>query len=344
MNRGFCVRIHVCSANDGCAQLGGYPQFGWACTRRHRLTLHYPTVIAPALELLDAIGGFATTGQLLTVMTRQELDVQVRKGGLIRVWYGIYAATEPSMIGRLRALDLFMGDEAVVCLGTAAALYGFDVENTTAIHVLDRGRRMRPTVGLMVHQRVGAPIRRVNGRLATTPAWTAVEVARRLPRPRALATLDAALHAACCAGPELAAAIHEQRGRRGIAAVRDLFEFADCRAESAMESEARLVMIDGGLPRPELQYVITGRGGDAWRVDFAWPAARVAAEYESIEWHVGRAEMLRDKSRFASVQELDWTVIPITVDDVRLHPQRMNERIAVHLARSNSLPSRRGIA
>jgi very-short-patch-repair endonuclease len=111
-----------------------------------------------------------------------------------------------------------------------------------------------------------------------------------------------------------------------------------------MESEARLVMIDGGLPRPELQYTIKGRGGDAWRVDFAWPSARVAAEYESIDWHAGRNEMLRDKSRFASVQELDWTVIPITVDDVRLHPHRMNERIAVHLARSNGVSSRRGIA
>jgi hypothetical protein len=54
--------------------------------------------------------------------------------------------------------------------------------------------------------------------------------------------------------------------------------------------------------------------------------------------------MLRDKSRFASVQELDWTVIPITVDDVRLHPHRMNERIAVHLTRSNGVSSRRGIA
>jgi hypothetical protein len=44
------------------------------------------------------------------------------------------------------------------------------VETTSAIHVLDPGIRMRPTVGLMVHQRTGAPIRRIAGRLATTPA------------------------------------------------------------------------------------------------------------------------------------------------------------------------------
>lgn len=109
-----------------------------------------------ALTILEKAGGFATTAQLLTVMTRQQLDVQVKNGGLVRVWYGVYAAQEPDLLGRLAALDVFMGGHAVACLGTAAALYGFDTENTVAIHMLDPGVRMRPTVGLMVHQRVGA--------------------------------------------------------------------------------------------------------------------------------------------------------------------------------------------
>ncbi|MBL7325995.1 hypothetical protein INQ16_30890, partial [Escherichia coli] len=102
-----------------------------------------------ALTILEKAGGFATTAQLLTVMTRQQLDVQVKNGGLVRVWYGVYAAQEPDLLGRLAALDVFMGGHAVACLGTAAALYGFDTENTVAIHMLDPGVRMRPTVGLM---------------------------------------------------------------------------------------------------------------------------------------------------------------------------------------------------
>lgn len=191
---------------------------------------------------------------------------------------------------------------AVACLGTAAALYGFDTENTVAIHMLDPGVRMRPTVGLMVHQRVGARLQRVSGRLATAPAWTAVEVARQLRRPRALATLDAALRSMRCARSEIENAVAEQRGRRGIVAARELLPFADGRAESAMESEARLVMIDHGLPLPELQYPIHGHGGEMWRVDFAWPDMRLAAEYESIEWHAGPAEMLRDKTRWAKLK------------------------------------------
>lgn len=288
-----------------------------------------------ALAFIIQAGGIATTAQLLTVMTRQQIDVQVKKGNLFRVWRGVYTTEVPDLLGRLAALDVVMGQRAICCMGTAAALYGFDVENSTAIHVLDPGIRMRPTKGLMVHQRLGAPLKSVAGRLATAPGWTAVEVARTLGRPRALATLDAALRSTWCGQADLENAVREQCGRRGIVAVRGLLEYADARAESAMESEARLVMIDYGLPKPELQYEIRGRGGETWRVDFAWPDLRVAAEYESIAWHAGRLEMLRDRERQAGIQDLRWTVIPIIVDDVRLHPWRLADRIAGHLARAN---------
>lgn len=285
-----------------------------------------------AQQLLEQLGGLATTQQLLQVMTRDELAWQVRLGELIRVRHGVYASYEPDMAGRLRALDAFLGREAVACLGTAAALYGFDLESTTATHVLDPAIRLRPKVGLMVHQRHGAPLQRISGRLATSPAWTAVEVARRLTRPRALATLDAALHSGWCTAAELAKAVNEQRGRRGIVNVRELLNYADGRAESAMESEARLVMIDYDVPIPELQYEIVGRDGTTYRVDFAWPDERVAAEYESVDWPAGRMEMLRDKKRFAGVQEVGWLVIPIVTTDVRGQPARLAGRLNHHLA------------
>jgi len=288
---------------------------------------------SPALALLQELGGFANAQQLLSVMTRDQLRAQVKNGGLIRVWYGVYAATEPDLVGRLAALDLFMGRGAVACMGTAAALYGFDLENTVAVHVLDPGVRLRPTKGLIVHQRVGAPLKRVAGRVATAPAWTAIEVARTLRRPRALATLDAALHSRSCTRAELENAVREQKGRRGIVVVRDLLPYADGRAESGMESEARLVMIDYGLPTPELQYEIRALDGTVHRVDFAWPEQRVVAEYESIDWHSGRVEMIRDKKRYADFQDLRLTVIPIVVDDVRREPWRLAHRLEYHLSR-----------
>lgn len=286
-----------------------------------------------ACDAIGRFGGIATTAQLLTVMTRQQLDVQMRNGGLVKVWKGVYAARTPDLAGRLDALDLFVGRPVVACMGTAAALYGFDFENTTSVHVLDPGVRLRSKVGLTVHQRTGAPLRRVAGRLVTSPAWTAVEVARQLPRPRALAVLDGALASGLCTHDDLERAVWEQVGRRGIVRVRDLLPFADGRAESAMESEARLVFIDYGLPMPELQFEIRGPSGELWRVDFAWPEQHVVAEYESVDWHAGRAEMLRDKRRSAGIQQVDWTYVPIVVDDVRIEPWRLADRVSHHLSR-----------
>ncbi len=293
----------------------------------------------PALEnLFTRHGDFIDTATLLTVITRGRLDQLVKRGELVRVRHGMYGSAIPGRAGRLAVLDRHLGQPAVACLGTAAALYCFDTEGTTTLHVLDPGIRLRPTVGLMVHQRLGAPLKRVEGRLATAPAWTAVETARMLPRPRALATLDAALHSGWCTPAAIEQAITEQKGRRGIVAVRALAPVADGRAESPMESEARLVMLDGGLPWPKLQYEI-----EEWRVDFAWPDAGVVAEYESVEWHAGRLEMLRDRARFAAIQHLGWTVIPIVAADVRMYPERLVDRIATHLDR-NTPAKRRKLA
>jgi hypothetical protein len=100
-----------------------------------------------------------------------------------------------------------------------------------------------------------------------------------------------------------------------------------------MESEARLVMIDHGLPLPELQYEIEALDGTVHRVDFAWPDHGVVAEYESIDWHSGRLEMIRDKKRYADFQDLGLTVIPIVVDDVRCKPWRLADRLWHHLSR-----------
>jgi hypothetical protein len=285
-------------------------------------------------EIFTSSGGLATREQLLLVMSKKTHATHLRRGAIIRVWQGVYSLGPRDEVGRLAGLDLMTGRGIVACMGTAAQLYGFDTEKDNRIHILDPGVRMRPTSGLVVHQRVGAPLRRVKGRLATAPAWTAVEVARTLQRPRVLATLDAALHCGACTAAYLDAAIREQKGRRGIVKVRELMDRAGGRAESPMESEARLVFIDGGLPSPKLQYEIVDRCGDLWRVDFAWPEAMVVAEYDSMEWHASPAALKHDRIKTSRLQECGYSVVTIVVDDVRYKPFDLVARIVYHLDRA----------
>ena len=278
-------------------------------------------------DLVNGADGLITAAEIQAVMSRKMLRTHVQSGDLVRVCHGVYALAPPDVAGTLRALDMMVGRPIVACLGTAALLHGFDTERNPRVHVLDPGVRVRPTKGVMVHQRVGAPLHRVNGRLTTAPAWTAVEVACSLRRPRALATLDAALRVGACTMPELEVAAREQTGRRGIVHVRELLPHADCRAESPMESEARLVFIDHDLPTPELQYEIVDQCGDLWRVDFAWPDRMVVAEYDSMEWHANPRIWRRDRLKVERLKDCGWTTVPMVVDDVRLQPCELVTRI-----------------
>ena len=90
----------------------------------------------------------------------------------------MYAAAQPDLLTRLRALDLVVGSHIVACLQTAAELYGFNTDQEPTVHVLDPGFRLRSASGLVVHQREGAPLQLVSSRRATAPAWSAVELAR----------------------------------------------------------------------------------------------------------------------------------------------------------------------
>ena len=93
----------------------------------------------------------------MSVISRKALASHLQAGAIVRVWQGVYAPSLPDTLGRLAALELATGKPIVACMGTAAYLHGFDIENDGRIHVLDPGIRIRPTPELMVHQRNGAP-------------------------------------------------------------------------------------------------------------------------------------------------------------------------------------------
>lgn len=288
-------------------------------------------------RLLDEQGGVVTSAQALAFLTRRSLEAELKTGGLQRIWYGIYGRGDVDIRSRLRGLDLATGTTVAVCLGTAAAAYGFDTEETIELHVLNpSGGQLRSADGLVVHRRDGAPLTLVAGRPATAPGWTAIEVARGLRRPRALATLDAALRSRTCSRVDLSEALERQVGRRGIVGVRELLPLAAPEAESPMESEARLVMIDGGLPTPVLQYEVVDTNGRTWRLDFAWPEYRVAAEYDGVVWHSGPSAFFRDRRRSAALGDLGWVAIPILAEDVRRWPGQLVRRIEMRLAHART--------
>ena len=118
--------------------------------------------------------------------------------------------------------------------------------------------------------------------------------------------------------------------------MRDLIALADGLAESPMESEARLAMIDGGLPIPQLQYEVVDGNRERRRLDFAWPDFRVAVEYDGIDWHSGAEAMRRDRRRASALMDVGWVVIAIVFEDVRYRTWEFVARIDAQLRRTRA--------
>jgi hypothetical protein len=101
-------------------------------------------------RLLDTQGGVVTSAQALTFLTRRGLEAELKNGELQKIWYGVYRRGDVDRRLRLRGLDLVTGTTVAACLGTAAAVYGFDTELTADLHVLNPpGQQLRSGDGLV---------------------------------------------------------------------------------------------------------------------------------------------------------------------------------------------------
>ena len=97
--------------------------------------------------------------------------------------------------------------------------------------------------------------------------------------------------------------------------VRRVLSRADGLAESPQETRLRLLVVDGGLPAPVAQYVVEHEGRFVARVDLAWPALRVAVEYDGA-WHAEPGQFARDRRRLNRLQAAGWQVVFVTAADL----------------------------
>jgi len=122
--------------------------------------------------------------------------------------------------------------------------------------------------------------------------------------------------------PDLRATVRRlsARGRNGVGVLRRIIDERDPGrrlTESAMEMRLLQALRANGLPEPVTQYEIREHGRFVARVDAAYPELRIALEYESLDWHTGKAALLRNSKRRTAVVAVGWLPIAVTVDDLR---------------------------
>ena len=205
---------------------------------------------------------------------------------------GAYVVGQPALTARARHLLVLhatlsgLRTPAVVSHVSAAVLPGLPLWGMSLhqVHITrrppartDSGTRLRSHAARLPDDDIVL----VGSIPVTAVARTVVDLARTLPFAAALAVADAALHQGSTTDADLRAVLDAAAGSRGARAARRVIEAADGRSESVGESRSRAIMIELGLPLPDLQVEVRDADGVLiGRCDFGWEAQRLLGEFD----------------------------------------------------------------
>ena len=258
-------------------------------------------------------------------ITRRSLDDAVRCRLVRRATRGVYVRADvpDTTEVRVAALALAMNPFTVICDRTAAWVYRIEVMDFRELDLLPpvetyalrgRSRTSRPECTGGQRDLLPEDICWVGGVPVTTPLRTCMDLGCKLSRRRALAAMDAFMRYFGITRAEMMAMLPRYFRRRGVVQLRELVRLADPRAESPRESWTRLAIIDAGLPTPELQHWVLVDGRPTFRLDLAYPHAKVAVEYDGREFHDGDDQRKADQARRTWLRDRGWVVIVLDQD------------------------------
>ena len=270
----------------------------------------------------------------------------VRSGDLIRMRQGVYATkraadwagADPVRAHALQALAAMAtaggaggaagatgaAGAAVASYHSAALLHRLSLltppspspspSSTVTLTLAKKWSRARPAdVVFHASELPKEHVTRLYNLPVTTVARTVADLARTLPFMDAVVVADSALNQEKTTKPEILQVLEKGKGWPGVRQARRVIDFADERAESPLESAARVVFAEAGLDPPELQVTIHGeRAPFAARVDFLWRAQKVIAEADGLVKYNDRKDLLAERERDHQLREAGYVVVHFT--------------------------------
>ncbi|AQT82066.1 hypothetical protein B1R94_26665 [Mycolicibacterium litorale] len=238
-------------------------------------------------------------------------------------WYrqmyrGVYVPkyAAPSLRDRTVGAWLYTDRTGVIGGVAASALHGAQwVDDDEPIDVFVGDRRRQPGLTVRMDRVSDDEVTTVAGLAVTTPSRTAFDMGRYLKRSVALARLDALMRATPFAGAGVELLMRRYGPVRGVRQLRDLLPLVDAGAQSPKESWLRLLLIDGGLPKPETQIPILQGGVPIAYLDMGYRAIKLAFEYDGDQHRTDRRQYVKDLRRLPAVERLGWEVIRVVAED-----------------------------
>jgi hypothetical protein len=175
----------------------------------------------------------------------------------------------------------------------------------------------RPPRGVIVRNEALADdeYTRVAGLPVTTPARTAFDLGRHLPRGEAVARLDALMYATPFSIEDVLLLGKRYRGARGLRRLSAALPLVDGGAASPKETWLRLLLMDAGLPRPTTQIPVVDGRRLVRMLDMGWEEFKVAAEYDGDQHRTDRRQYVKDMRVLPKLARIGWIVVRVINED-----------------------------
>lgn len=241
----------------------------------------------------------------------------------LRRWYrtmfrGVYVPKNATPSFGDRAVGAWLtSDRCGVIAGVAASgLHGAAwIDATEPIEILVAERRRQPGLVVRMDRYCQDEVMTIRTLPVTTPARTAFDLGRYLPRAAALGRMDALMRVAPFSAADVGTLMGRYGPVRGIRQLRGLLPLVDMGAQSLKESWLRLLLIDGGLPVPETQIPVLDDGFPIAYLDMGWRAIKLAVEYDGDQHRTERRQYVRDLRRMPLLADRGWEIIRVIAED-----------------------------
>lgn len=250
------------------------------------------------------------------VITRGQLRWNYRP-----LYPGVYLPrdTSPTMPAKAEAAWLWSKRRAVITGRAAAALHGaLWVDDATPVEVIAANNHA--PAGIVSHRdRIADDeICVIGGITVATPARTALDLGRKLPRDAAVGHLDALARATGISMEDVLPLTRRYAGTKGVRCCRKAIDVMDGGSQSPRETWLRLLLIDAKYPRPQTQIVLYEYGEPVAKLDMGWPQIRVSVEYDGDVHRTDRTTYVKDMRRAELVQRLGWLNVRVVKEDRRI--------------------------
>jgi hypothetical protein len=281
-------------------------------------------------QLLNEQCEIVTRSQALACgLSDNYLRSRVRPGGPWKVILpGIYLAHNGLLtVGQREvAATLHAGAGSVITGRAALARQGVRVPHSDLVDVLIPHDRIRlSTEFVKVHRTKRMPTRvwRTDGLLWAPTARAVADATRSQTDLRAVRAIVAdAVQRQKCTVEQLSAEL--QAGpKQGSAALREALKDVIAGADSAAEAEFITLIKASGLPEPKYNHKLFIGTEFLAKPDAWWPAAGVAAEVDSREWHLTPADWARTMARHEKMSAHGIIVMHFAPRRIRSEPREV---------------------